>query len=283
MLKVTLSEMADGGIHDQIGGGFARYSVDAQWLVPHFEKMLYDNAQLARIYLWAGIELEEPRFVDVARSTLGYLLGDLRHPNGGFFSAEDADSEGVEGKFYVWTTQELERALGPRTGPRRHGSSVPPHTATSRAPTSSTDPTNEPWTERIESMRARLDKHRTTRVRPGLDDKVVASWNGLAIKALAEAGAAGRCQLLGGGEGDSRFVLDHMVLDGVLRRSWRRAKRRARLSRRPRRDGAGTVRPLCRHRRARSGTSRVGLTLAMPKRFADRKAGSSTRPSTARA
>ena len=93
-----------------------RYSVDAQWLVPHFEKMLYDNAQLARIYLWAGIELDEPRFIDVARSTIGYLLTDLRHPEGGFYSAEDADSEGVEGKFYVWTTDELEQVLGGEDG-----------------------------------------------------------------------------------------------------------------------------------------------------------------------
>ena len=108
MVRVTLREMADGGIHDQLGGGFARYSVDHQWLVPHFEKMLYDNAQLARLYLWAGKELADPRLLEVARSTLDYLLTDLRHPDGGFFSAEDADSEGVEGKFYVWTVDELE-------------------------------------------------------------------------------------------------------------------------------------------------------------------------------
>ncbi len=112
MLRTTLTEMAAGGIHDQLAGGFARYSVDNQWLVPHFEKMLYDNAQLARIYLWAGKELADPGLIDVARSTLDYLLTDLRHPDGGFFSAEDADSEGVEGKFYVWTVGELASVLG---------------------------------------------------------------------------------------------------------------------------------------------------------------------------
>ncbi len=222
MLKVTLSEMADGGIHDQIGGGFARYSVDPQWLVPHFEKMLYDNAQLARIYLWAGIDLEEPRFIDVARSTLGYLLDELRHREGGFFSAEDADSEGVEGKFYVWTTQELERALGPEDGAeaaRFFGAT--PH-GNFEGSNILYRPTHEPWTERIESMRARLAEHRANRVRPGLDDKVVASWNGLAIRALAEAAAAlGDAGYLEAARETARFVLDHMVVDGILRRSWR--------------------------------------------------------------
>ena len=222
MLKVTLSEMADGGIHDQIGGGFARYSVDAQWLVPHFEKMLYDNAQLAHIYLWAGIDLVEPRFIEVARSTLGYLLRELRHPEGGFFSAEDADSEGVEGKFYVWTTQELERALGPDDaaeaarflGATPHGNFEGSNILYR--------PTAEPWTDRIESIKTRLMEHRATRVRPGLDDKVVASWNGLAIKALAEAGAAlAEVGYLEAARVTARFVLDHMVVDGVLRRSWR--------------------------------------------------------------
>jgi uncharacterized protein len=225
MLKVTLSEMADGGIHDQVGGGFARYSVDAQWLVPHFEKMLYDNAQLARIYLWAGIELDEPRFVDVARSTLGYLLDELRHPEGGFFSAEDADSEGVEGKFYVWTTQELERALGPEDAAeaaRFFGAT--PH-GNFEGSNILYRPSAEPWTDRIESIQARLMKHRATRVRPGLDDKVVASWNGLAIKALAEAGAAlADAGYLEAARVTARFVLDHMVVDGVLRRSWREGR-----------------------------------------------------------
>jgi uncharacterized protein len=275
MLKVTLSEMADGGIHDQIGGGFARYSVDAQWLVPHFEKMLYDNAQLARIYLWAGIDLEEPRFVDVARSTLGYLLGGLRHREGGFFSAEDADSEGVEGKFYVWTTQELERALGREDGAeaaRFFG-------ATSHGNFEGSNilyrPTDEPWTERIESIKARLEERRASRVRPGLDDKVVASWNGLAIRALAEAGAAlGDAGYLEAARVTARFVLDHMVVDGILRRSWREGQA----------GGPGFLED---HAAMGLGLfalyaatgehewyqSAVKLTLAMSKRFADPDGG----------
>jgi uncharacterized protein YyaL (SSP411 family) len=222
MVKVTLSEMAAGGIHDHIGGGFARYSVDAQWLVPHFEKMLYDNAQLARLYLWAGLELDQPGFIDVARSTLGYMTGRLRHPDGGFYSAEDADSEGVEGKFYVWTIGELEEVLGPEDGAeaaRFFGAT--PH-GNFEGSNILYRPTSEPWTERIESIRSRLLAARSERVPPGLDDKVVASWNGIAIRALAEAGAALEEQsYVEAAAMTARFVLDHMMPDGVLCRSWR--------------------------------------------------------------
>ena len=225
MARVTLSEMAAGGIHDHIGGGFARYSVDAQWLVPHFEKMLYDNAQLARLYLWAGLELDEPGFVDVARSTIGYMFDRLRHPAGGFYSAEDADSEGVEGKFYVWTTAQLVEVLGPEDGAvavrffgaTPHGN-FEGHNILYR-------PTSEPWSETIESIRSRLLAARSERVPPGLDDKVVASWNGLAIRALAEAGAALEEETyLTAARVTARFVLEHMVVDGILRRSWREGR-----------------------------------------------------------
>jgi hypothetical protein len=225
MLKVTLSEMADGGIHDHLGGGFARYSVDDQWLVPHFEKMLYDNAQLARLYLWAGIELEMPRFVDVARTTLSYLVTDLRHPDGGFFSAEDADSEGVEGKFYVWTADELEEVLGSEDAveaARFFGAT--PH-GNFEGSNILYRPTAEGWNDRIESIRSRLLGQRSARVRPGLDDKVVASWNGLAIRAYAEAGAAlDDDDYLDVARSTARFVLDEMEVDGDLRRSWREGK-----------------------------------------------------------
>ncbi|MDP9144301.1 MAG: thioredoxin domain-containing protein, partial [Actinomycetota bacterium] len=225
MLEVTLSEMADGGIHDHVGGGFARYSVDEQWLVPHFEKMLYDNAQLARLYLWAGIELDEPRFIEVARTTLSYLVTDLRHPAGGFFSAEDADSEGVEGKFYVWTADEMEDILGHEdAGEAGRFFGATPH-GNFEGSNILYRPTSDEWSDRIEAIRLRLLEHRSTRVRPGLDDKVVASWNGLTIRAFAEAGAA----LENGGYVDvarttARFMLDQMVVDGDLRRSWREGK-----------------------------------------------------------
>jgi uncharacterized protein YyaL (SSP411 family) len=222
MVEVTLSEMAQGGIHDQIGGGLARYSVDAQWLVPHFEKMLYDNAQLARLYLWAGLELDAPGFVEVARSTIAYMLDRLRHPDGGFYAAEDADSEGVEGKYYVWTTEELEEVLGAEDAAeaaRFFGAT--PH-GNFEGSNILYRPTAEPSTERIESIRARLLAARSERVPPGLDDKVVASWNGLVIRALAEAGAVlGDEGYLEAARVTARFVLDRMVVDGTLRRSWR--------------------------------------------------------------
>jgi hypothetical protein len=222
MLNRTLSEMADGGIHDHLGGGFARYSVDNQWLVPHFEKMLYDNAQLARIYLWAGVELEEPRFITVARSTLDYLLGDLRHPEGGFYSAEDADSEGVEGKFYVWSSEQLEEVLGTEEaaeaarffGASRHGNFEGANILYR--------PTAEPWSDRIEAIRQRLLAARSRRTRPGLDDKVVASWNGLALRALAEAGASlGDERYLDAAVGCGRFLTSRLIVDGTVMRSWR--------------------------------------------------------------
>jgi uncharacterized protein YyaL (SSP411 family) len=225
MVRVTLSEMAAGGIHDHLGGGFARYSVDAQWLVPHFEKMLYDNAQLARLYLWAGIELDDSELIGVARSTIAYMLTQLRHPDGGFYSAEDADSEGVEGKFYVWTVGQMEEILGPEDG----GEAARFFGATPHGNFEGSNilyrPTSEPWTDRIEDIRGRLLAVRSERVRPGLDDKVVASWNGLAIRALSEAGAAlDEETYLEAAADTARFVLDHMMDGPLLHRSWREGR-----------------------------------------------------------
>ncbi|MEV4368398.1 thioredoxin domain-containing protein [Nonomuraea sp. NPDC049637] len=183
----TLAAMARGGIYDQLGGGFARYSVDAEWVVPHFEKMLYDNALLLRVYThwWkaGGGDLARR----VALETAGWMLRELRTPEGGFASALDADSEGVEGKFYVWTPEELREVLGDDdgrwaaglfdvTGTFEHGTSV------LQLPRDPEDPV------RYAGVRGRLLAARELRVRPGRDDKVVASWNGLAVAALAEAG-----------------------------------------------------------------------------------------------
>src|SRR5271169_2351177 len=116
MVRHTLSKMARGGIYDQIGGGFHRYSVDERWLVPHFEKMLYDNALLARLYLDAGRALNEPEFLGVAREIFEYILREMTSPEGGFYAAQDADSEGVEGKFFVWTPEEVDEVIGPELG-----------------------------------------------------------------------------------------------------------------------------------------------------------------------
>jgi uncharacterized protein YyaL (SSP411 family) len=222
ILTTTLTEMADGGIHDHLGGGFARYSVDSQWLVPHFEKMLYDNAQLARVYLWAGIELRSPRFIDVARATLDYMLAELRHPGGGFYSAEDADSEGVEGKFYVWDYEELVSVLGEEDGAKAaHFFGVTPQ-GNFEGTNVLHRPTAQDWDESIESIRDRLLVHRGARVRPGLDDKVVTSWNGLALRALAEAGAALKePRYLDAAMACAAFLEENLIVDGELQRSWR--------------------------------------------------------------
>ena len=187
MLSKTLEEMAAGGIHDQIGGGFARYSVDSRWLVPHFEKMLYDNAQLIRLYLWAGCEFDRSDFVAVSRSTIAYLQRDLRHPAGGFFSSEDADSEGVEGKFYVWTPDEIRSVLSDAAEPLLAYYGVTEAGNFERA--NILEVVGDTAPDGLDELRNRLLAARAQRVRPGLDDKVVASWNGLAIRALAEAGA----------------------------------------------------------------------------------------------
>ena len=119
MVRHTAEKMARGGIYDQLGGGFHRYSVDAVWLVPHFEKMLYDNAQLLELYLDAWLVSGNQQFADVARDILRYVLRDMTHPGGGFYSAEDADSEGVEGKFYTWTPAQLAAVLGESLNPHR--------------------------------------------------------------------------------------------------------------------------------------------------------------------
>jgi uncharacterized protein len=184
----TLRAMASGGMYDQVGGGFARYSVDPYWLVPHFEKMLYDNALLARAYLHGWQVTGDPLFQTVTEETLDWALREMRGPEGGFYSALDADSEGVEGKFYVWSVEEMRAALGDLPDADEaiawfgatdrgnfEGSNIPV-----RGP-------GEP--EGRDEWRRRLYDVRTQRVWPGLDDKRLTSWNALMISALADAGA----------------------------------------------------------------------------------------------
>ncbi|MGB7859656.1 MAG: thioredoxin domain-containing protein [Acidimicrobiia bacterium] len=223
MLTRTLERIAAGGINDHVGGGFARYSVDARWLVPHFEKMLYDNAQLARLYMWAGIEFDRGDFVATARATLDYMIRDLRHPNGGFFSSEDADSEGEEGKFYVWKLAEIEALLGSETDVAARYFGI---TADGNFEGANIlhDTGVEPPAG-LDTIKKRLLDARSERVRPGLDDKVIASWNGLAIRAFAEAGAALADETyLDCARSAARFVLGKLMVDGRLMRSWREGR-----------------------------------------------------------
>jgi len=200
MVLHTCERMAAGGIHDQLGGGFARYSVDAAWLVPHFEKMLYDNAQLVQLYLDAYLVSGESRHADVARDILDYVLRDLTHPRGGFYSAEDADSEGHEGKFYCWTQCELASLLAPDElkvaaryfGVTEAGNFIDhshPMPLKGQNVLSIADP-NIPASDNgwLVSAKAKLLAARTGRVRPQLDDKILASWNGLMLGAMARAG-----------------------------------------------------------------------------------------------
>jgi len=184
----TLHAMARGGIYDQVGGGFARYAVDATWTVPHFEKMLYDNALLARAYLHGWLVTGEPRLRDVCTQTLDWVLREMRAPEGGFYSALDADSEGVEGKYYVWTLAELHDALG---DPALAEAAIAYFGASERGNFEGanilTAVGEEP--ERLAEIREKLYAVRERRVRPGLDDKRLTAWNALMIAALADAGA----------------------------------------------------------------------------------------------
>ena len=189
MAEGTCEAMARGGLYDQLGGGFARYSVDAGWVVPHFEKMLYDNALLARVYAHLWRRTGSALAGRVAAETCDWMLGELRTAEGGLASSLDADSEGEEGKFYVWRPAELRDVLGPEDGEFaavafgvtpdgtfEHGASVLQRLA---------EPDDQ---ERLTRVRDALLAARGARVRPGRDDKVVAAWNGMAISALAECG-----------------------------------------------------------------------------------------------
>jgi uncharacterized protein YyaL (SSP411 family) len=187
MALQTLRRMAGGGIYDQVGGGFSRYSVDAQWLVPHFEKMLYDNALLARTYLHAFQVCGEPFFERVTRETLDWALRELRQDEGGFASALDADSEGVEGKFYVWSLDEVRAALDPELAEaaiEHFGMTEQGNFEGTNIPVRAT-----PDPARLGEIKAGLLAARERRVRPGLDDKRLTAWNALMISALADAGA----------------------------------------------------------------------------------------------
>jgi hypothetical protein len=199
MVLHTCGRMAAGGIHDQLGGGFSRYAVDAEWLVPHFEKMLYDNAQLAQLYLDAFLVSGDARHAEIVRDILDYVLRDMMHPGGGFFSAEDADSEGHEGKFYCWTREELSKLLSPEefnvaakffgiTAEGNFTDHSHPQPLAGQNVLSVANP-NVPSADLPlrESAKKKMSEVRAKRIRPHLDDKIIASWNGLMFGAFARA------------------------------------------------------------------------------------------------
>jgi uncharacterized protein len=227
---LTLDKMMHGGIYDQLGGGFARYSVDANWLVPHFEKMLYDNALLARVYLHGWQVTGTDRWLRVCHETLDWAVCEMRGPEGGFYSALDADSEGEEGRFYVWEEDEMREALGEAGMGGESVERVLGYWGVSAAGNfegknilhvplgaSAQQPAE------LRDARTALYAWRDRRVRPGLDDKRICSWNSLMIAALADAGAAtGRDDYLDAASACARFVWESMRdADGHLLRTWK--------------------------------------------------------------
>jgi uncharacterized protein YyaL (SSP411 family) len=233
----TLAKMARGGIFDQVGGGFHRYAVDRRWLVPHFEKMLYDNAQLLRLYARAWLVTADPLFRETALATADYLLREMRHPEGGFFSSQDADSEGVEGRYYVWSYEEFVLTAGPDDELAAARYDV--------TPAGNWEGRSILWRPRdddvvalergvsvaellaaSERARARLAEARRRRVPPATDDKVIAAWNALAVSGLAEAGRVfGRPDLVEAAEAAAAFVLRALRgPGGRLLRAWREGR-----------------------------------------------------------
>jgi len=246
MATLTLDKMAWGGLYDQLGGGFHRYATDGRWLVPHFEKMLYDNALLAQVYLEAYQLTHKPLYARVAAETLDYVLRDMTDEAGGFHSSEDADSEGREGTFYLWSHDEIAAALGPENGrvfcahygvtkPGNFPSHEPYHAGQNilhvpRSPEALAGDlhiTTESLERGLYTLRTRLLTARNRRVRPGRDDKVLTAWNALMISALARGyqvledprykEAAARA---------ANFLLGYMTQEGALLRTYRNGESR---------------------------------------------------------
>jgi uncharacterized protein YyaL (SSP411 family) len=234
MVEMTLEKMAYGGMYDQLGGGFHRYSTDAFWLVPHFEKMLYDNALLARLYLHAWQITGRELYRRITEETLDYVLREMTDPLGGFYSAQDADSEGVEGKFFVWTPQQIREVLGEADGNLLGGF----YGVTDAGNFEGANILNIPQGPEgfalehginegelaalIARGKPKLLEEREERIHPFRDDKVIASWNGLMLRAFAEAGAAlKRPHYLAAASANARFLYQEMVAEGGLLRTYR--------------------------------------------------------------
>ena len=221
MARQTLGAMAAGGIYDQLAGGFHRYSVDERWLVPHFEKMLYDNALLARAYLDAWLLTHEPDFRRVAEETLAFVQREMTSPEGGFYSSLDADSEGEEGRFYLWTPPELEATLGIDEA-RALGRAFDVTSEGNFEGRNILHPVTRDAVAMLGAARHRLMAARAQRPRPHRDEKVIAGWNGLMLRAIADAARAlDRPDLVMAARANARFLLTRMRHDGRMRRSYK--------------------------------------------------------------
>jgi len=225
MINLTLTKMSQAGLYDQVAGGFARYSVDGQWFAPHFEKMLYDNAQLLSLYSQAYGTTKSERYRAIVYETAAWLRNEMLHADGGFYSALDADSEGVEGKFYTWTYEELQGLLGPMAerfcqyynitteGNWEHGRNILVFNEDSAGVLSEED---------LRRAHEILLQARKARVRPGLDDKILAGWNGMTVTGLTDAYRAfGDPMFLEMAERAMHFVNDNLVVQGRLQRSYK--------------------------------------------------------------
>jgi uncharacterized protein len=237
MVDVSLQKMARGGIYDQIGGGFHRYAVDAVWLVPHFEKMLYDNALLARLYLRGWQVTDNPFYRRIAEETIDYVLREMTNPEGGFYSAQDADSEGVEGKFFTWTLDQLAEVLGPeeaRLIARVYGAEEGgnwEHTNVLHRPidlarvAADTGLPEPEIAGRVEQARARLFEAREHRVHPLTDDKVLTAWNAMMLRSLAEAAAVlDRPDYAAAAVKNAGFLLSELQREGRVLRTWKEGR-----------------------------------------------------------
>ena len=240
MLRLSLDKMAGGGMYDQLGGGFHRYSVDARWLVPHFEKMLYDNALLATTYVEAFQLTRDEQYARTARETLGYVLREMQGEHGGFYSTQDADSEGVEGKFFVWTPDEIRDVLGEELaelfcriydvseGGNFEGDNILnlPKTIAQCAALMERD--EKDLREQLATARCKLFGVREKRIHPGLDDKVLVGWNGLMIEAMSlAAGALDEPRYLQAAEAAAEFIWNNMRReDGRLLHTFRNGEAR---------------------------------------------------------
>jgi uncharacterized protein len=210
MATLTLDKMAYGGMYDQVGGGFHRYSTDDHWLVPHFEKMLYDNALLARVYVDAYRSTGDQLYKRIAEETLDFVVREMRDPNGAFYSTQDADSEGVEGKFYVWSNDEFRRVVGEDANTLADYFDVTAHGNWEETNILHvTRPPDQQTQAKVEAAKKKLYAAREKRVKPGRDEKVLTDWNGLMLRAFAEAAAhLGRHDYRVIAEANANFILN---------------------------------------------------------------------------
>lgn len=236
IVEITLSKMASGGIYDQLGGGFSRYATDDQWLIPHFEKMLYDNALLASLCSQAFTITADPFYSDLVQEILDYINENLRHDDGGYFSSQDADSEGVEGKYYVWTLNEMQSVLGDDSCPFAYhygmttdgnfeGKNILNVHGSIAASSNVLNIDIEELKKILKDSSDKLLRERDKRIPPATDDKVLTSWNALMLRALAETGLSlRRNDYVEFAETNARFLLSNLYINNRLLRTWKNGK-----------------------------------------------------------